>query len=345
MKCHRVITLLQSLGRAFLLTCPAVLLAWVIFLNPFEHEADFAMSDFYTRTANRMIQPKLHPEIVILAVDGLSRDEIADVTAKADFLGANIIGLDVFMNTAMPYDEDVLDALGSCGNLVLPSSLTGADKGSIFTSLPNARYGYVNLDSVREGGVVRSYTLSRNGVKSFASVIAEEDYPQSGLIRYEGIEFEILYPDDLRDNAVQGKTVLVGNLNDFSDCHQTPIGVLPGVLVHAYTARTIMDGCTPRPMATWLIILITLLTGTLILWQHTLIGGDLANLCSRIVQVLLLYVLYILGAALYTKWGWYADFSAPILLAAAVLLLYDVIHGTKELVTLLRNKKQNHKRA
>lgn len=334
--------ILQTLVRALLGTIPAFLLAWLLLLNPFEHEADFALSDFYIRTANRTSPSLLHPNIVVVGVDGLNRMEIAHVTSLIDALGARVVALDVFMNDSSPYDTEVLASLEVCDHLVLPISLTGADSASIFPSLTNARYGYVNLDSAREGGTVRSFTLLRDGMHSFASILAGKNEPVTGLIRFDGVEFDILSPDEINGDAVRGKTVLVGNINDFSDGHMTPVGILPGVLVHAYTARTIMDGCTPRTWSTWIIILIAFLTGTLILWQHTLVSlkdGDLGNLCSRVVQICLLLLLYLVGSSLFIRQGVYADFSLPIVLAAAVLLLYDIVHGVLSLKKIW--KKQN----
>lgn len=334
--------ILVSFCKALLWTLPAVLLALLLFLNPFEHEADFAFSDFYIRTAGRMHKPKLHSDIVIVRADSLGRQEIADVTALADLLGAKTVGLDVFMNGETSLDDEVLATLSSCDHLVLPSSLTGADKASIFSSLPGAAYGYVNLDSRYEDGTIRSFTLFRNGVSSFASVLTGVNTPCSGIIRYDGVEFDVLSPNELTREAVLGKIVLVGNLNDHSDCHLTPIGVLPGVLIHAYTTRTLVDGCTPRGIPIWLIVALSLLTGAVILWLHTLIGGDLANLCSRIGQLVLLFVLYLVGTSLFVSHNLYADFSLPMLMVAAVLLMYDILHGVVELVQRWRKRKQDN---
>lgn len=333
--------ILQTLVRALLGAIPAFFLAWLILLNPFEHEADFALSDFYIRTADRALPSSLHPDIVIVGVDGLNRMEIAHVTSLIDALGAKVVALDVFMNDTSPYDADVLASLEICDHLVLPISLTGADTSSIFSSLTNARYGYVNLDSAREGGTVRSFTLLRDGMQSFASILAGKNEPVTGLIRFDGVEFDILSPDEINGDAVRGKTVLVGNINDFSDGHTTPVGILPGVLIHAYTARTIMDGCTPRPWSTWIIFLIAFLTGTLILWQHALVSlkdGDIGNLCSRIVQIGLLFLFYLIGSSLFVRQGVYADFSLPIILSAAVLLLYDIVHGILSLKNLWKKR-------
>lgn len=334
---------MKSLIKAFIRTCVAIPLMLLLVLNPFEHEADVAMSDFYIRTARRMSLPQVHPDILLLGVDSLSRVEIAEVTELVDFLGAKVVALDVFMNNRSPYDGETLSALASCENLVLPSSLTGADKGSIFTSIPGARYGYVNFDSVKEGGVVRQYTPSRDGKQSFADVICHNEKEQGGLIRYDGVEFDVITPDEISAEKVAGKTILIGNFNDFSDCHQTPIGVLPGVLVHAYTVRTIMDGCQPRPLPLWVQLLFTLVIGTVVLWAHAVISakdGDLGNLCSRIGQIILLVVLYFIGAALFVRNGIYADLSLPMLLVAAVLLFYDIIMGAKAVWRLIKEHKK-----
>lgn len=321
---------------ALAITAVAVPLMWLLVLNPFEHNADFALSDFYTRTAMRMHPARLDTNIVIISVDGLSRLELARTVENADFLGAASVGLDVFMNGSTPDDAEVLAALSSCERLVLPSSLTEEFPNSLFTHVRGTSSGYVNLESAKDGGIVRSYSRERSGIRPFAAAVCGKEGP-GGLIRFDGAEFDVLTPDDINASRIEGKIVLVGNLNDFSDCHQTPSGTMSGVMIHAYIARTILNGCTPKELPGALLFIIAFIVVFLLVWVHILVSSKikgLSNFTVRIGQFILLLALYAAGAGLFEKWGVYADFSLTILLVSSAMVVYDLVYGIIALVTI-----------
>ncbi|MCR5071054.1 MAG: CHASE2 domain-containing protein [Bacteroidales bacterium] len=321
------------------ITVVAVPLMWVLVLNPFEHEADFALSDFYTRTAQRMHPVRLDSNIVVIGVDSLSRLEIAQAAEMADFLGAAAVGLDVFMNGSTPDDAEVLAALASCDHLVLPSSLTEKLPDSIFPALADTPCGYVNLESSVDGGIVRSYGTERNGFQGFAAAVCGQSGP-GGIIRYDGVDFDVLKPDEMSEAGIEGRFVFIGNINDFSDCHPTPVGTMPGVMIHAYTARTILDGCTPKPLSKALQFAIAFVIVFLLIWLHSCVSAkisDLANFTIRIGQLILLLVLYIVGAGQFANHGIYADFSLTLLLVASAMVVYDLVYGIIALVRKKRN--------
>ena len=332
---------MKRLFLALAITAIAVPLMWLLVLNPFEHKADFALSDFYIRTAVRMRPARLDPHIVVVSVDGLSRLEIAETAEKADLLGAASIGLDVFMNGSTPDDEEVLASLSSCEHLVLPASLTEAFPNSLFHALPDAVSGYVNLETSVDGGVVRTYGGAYSGVQSFASLVCGQE-GSGGIIRFDGVDFEVLTPDELNADNMEGKVVFLGNLNDFSDCHSTPVGTLSGVIIHAYIARTILDGCTPKPLPSALLFALSFLIVFLFVWLHATVSSgikDLSNFTIRIGQLVLLLILYIAGAGLFARHGIYADFSLTLLLVASAMLVYDLIYGIIALVAHKKTKK------
>ncbi len=310
-----------------LLAIPAV---YFLILNPFENTADFAMSDFYIRTANRTRPTTLCKDIAILAVDNLSRKEIANLAEITDSYGAKAVALDVFMNWETDDDYNVINALTSCQNLILPSSLTDEMTSPVFKEIENAKYGYTNLECNWEGAKIRTFSTEISCVKSFAAAACNAKENVNGIIRYDCKDFEILHAEDLYPEAVRGKIVFIGNINDFSDCHPTPIGVLPGVIIHAFIARTIIDSNTPTPISRLLDYLIAIIIVYLFALLHSFnnaLDGDFANFLSRCIQFFLLYVLYISGAILFVNHNIYSDLSLIILLVAAMLWVYDMLFG------------------
>ena len=330
--------------KALATTILAIPAVYLLILNPFEKTSDFAMSDFYIRTANRTRPTTLCKDIVILSVDNLSRKEIATIAQLADSNGAKSVALDVFMKWKTEDDYYVINALSSCHNLILPSSLTDEMSSPVFNEITNAQYGYTNLECNWEGAKIRTFSSKTSSLQSFAAAACDSKGDTNGIIRYDCKDFEILYPEDICAESVQGKIVFIGNLNDFSDCHPTPIGVLPGVLIHAFIARTILDSNSPKPISKtidYLIAIIIVFSFALLHSFNNAIDGDFANFLSRCIQFFLLYVLYMSGAILFINHNIYSDLSLIIILVAAMLWAYDMLFG---IISTPKALKKIHKR-
>lgn len=322
---------------ALFITTLAVPAMYLLVLNPFENKADFSMSDFYIRTANRTKATTISNDIVILAVDNLSRLEIAQVAEKADFFGAKSVAIDVFMNWETENDNEVIKSLSSCDNLILPSSLTDSVFSPVYEKIQNAKYGYTNLECKWEGAKIRTFSTETSNITSFAAAACNNKNPTKGIIRYDCKDFDIISPENINPQTVQGKIVFIGNLNDFSDCHPTPIGVFPGVMIHAFIARTIIESNSPKPLPKVWDILLSLIIVFLIAFIHSIfnkIDSDLANFVSRILQPILLFFFYFTGSVLFIKYNIYANLSLLTLLIAAMLFVFDIAFGIMSLPKL-----------
>lgn len=333
--------------KALIISCLAVPTMQLFILNPFEQAADFSMSDFYIRTANKMRLSTISNQVVIIPVDNLSRLEIAQIAEKADYFGAKTIALDVFMNWHTDVDKETVDALSACDNLILPSSLTENFISPVFNEIKNAQYGYTNLECNWDGAKIRSFSSKKEESISFAAAACGIYDSKQGIIRYDCKEFEIIYPEELSNTNVQGKILFIGNLNDFSDCHPTPVGVLPGVMIHAYIARTIIENCAPKTMSKVLGYILTFMIVVLLFMMHAhnnTINGDFANFIMRIVQFVTTIFLYLVGAILFVKFNIYADVSLVILLISAMLLVFDIFYGCFSIANILRNRFEKRKR-
>ena len=332
---------------ALIITTLAVPVMHLLVINPFENKADFSMSDFYIRTANRTKATTISNDIVILAVDNLSRLEIAQVAEKADFFGAKSVALDVFMNWETENDNEVIISLSSCDNLILPSSLTDRVNSPVYEKIQNAKYGYTNLECKWEGAKIRTFSTETSNIISFAAAACNNKNPTKGIIRYDCRDFDVINPENINPQTVQGKIVFIGNLNDFSDCHPTPIGVFPGVMIHAFIARTIIESNSPRPLPKVLDIILSLIIVFLIAFIHSFfnkIDGDLANFVLRILQLILLFIFYFTGSLLFIKYNIYANLSLLTLLIAAMLLVFDFAFGINYLLQLCNANKNSQKK-
>ena len=342
---------LKYLLTALAITLLAFPLTWLLILNPFEREADFALSDFYTRAAARKAQTRLSPDVAVVGVDGLSRLEIARVVEYIDWCEPAAMALDVFMNYPSAADNEVREALSGCGALVLPCNLAEPAQGPLFSQLTPAATGYVNLETAQLGEIVRRFSTGTNGTDSFAAAALKcagrEVTAARGkaLISFQGREFDVVEAGELSSMAqsLKGKIVLVGNLNDASDCHPTPVGEMAGVLIHAHIVQTLLDGSAPREAGGFWKVLCALFVCLLLMWAHvgiSTVSSDIANLTLRITQLIMMYLIYLLGSEFFIRAGIYIDFSLTILLVAAASVAYDICFGLVALLPRLKPAKR-----
>ena len=342
---------LKYLLTALAITLLAFPLTWLLILNPFEREADFALSDFYTRAAARKAQTVVSNDVAVVGVDGLSRLEIARVVDFVDWCEPAAVALDVFMNYPSPTDDEVREALSGCATLVLPCNLAEPDKGPVFGQLTPAATGFVNLETTQLGEIVRRFRTAANGTDSFAAAAIRcagrevKDIPAKALVSFQGREFDVIEADELSALAqgLKGKIVLVGNLNDASDCHPTPVGEMAGVLIHAHIIQTLLDGSAPRDAGPFWKFLCAFCICLLLMWAHvsiSAVSSDIANLTLRVTQLIMMYLIYLLGSEFFIHAGIYIDFSLTILLVAAASVAFDICFGLVALLPMLKHAKR-----
>lgn len=344
---------MKKLFVAIGLVCVAIPLSYLLILNPFEHEADFSLSDFYTRASIRRSPTLISQDIVIVKADSLSRLGIARLAQQVDSCGSAVTVLDIMMNYPSSDDSLVVEALSGCSNLVIPYDIYSDTYGPIYSFIPNTSKGYANLESAGPENVVRKFSLE-NGL--FASLDGAAlklykpnlSYPKNGLIRYEVYEFEEFSPAEIVEfgDELKGKIVLIGCVNDFTDCHPTPIGMGPGVLIHARILQTVLSENTPRKASTFLVFIVSILLSIALMWIHIAYSsnnGDLGNFMLRINQIVLLYFIYLIGTILWHKSNYYFDLSLAITLVASASIVYDLIYGVLALIKWGKNNRLDGK--
>lgn len=340
MKLNAVIkSILLALG----ITCLAVPTTLVFLWNPFEHEADFALSDFYTRAAQKQAQMRLSQEVVIVSVDHLSRREIVETASKVVENGASVVALDVFMNTEAEGDEALAATLCKIPSLVAPTALSEDFPYSVFDFVPSASQGYVELSTPSSDKTIRYFLAQNQEQYSFAATAVQryngKELPLGEkLISFAGMEFEELTPEDLEvaPERVKGKIAILGNVNEKTDSHPTPVGLLSGVYIHAFIAQTILDGSAPHQASDVIPYLLAFILCFLLVLMHNYLNNrrgksDLANLVLRVAQFVLLLGIYYVGAWMFIRRNLYVDFSVVMLLVASASLVFDFIFGLREL--------------
>ena len=337
--------------------------------KPSVQGSDFKISDIYNNVANSRSVRTLSDDVVIIALDGCGRNDIAQLIPIVDSLKPAAIGLDVLFYWEYDGDDYLINALDNCHNLVLPVEVDDqADslKGSYFyNDLKQAHFGAINLDSFSIDQSVRTFWpllhYGGNSINSFSTEVVSLANPKkfkeliarekdSETIAYLSIEFPVLHfrefmsaPSAFKDD-IAGKTVLMGDLNDGSDYHVTPVDVgTPGVKIHAYIIDTILNSKYITSTPVWLSWVIAFLICFIFVAVSFFIGdvsSNLGNLVIRALQVLCLYLFFALGCKAFISHLHYIDFAPTLLMIGLGLFSYDLWMGMIALYELVFKKKK-----
>lgn len=93
---------------------------------------------------------------------------------------------------------------------------------------------YRNKYNTKEGEL---YSLTASMVKDIIDANDSEEH----IIAFKSVDFNYMQYDSLVQSSIYDRFVLIGRRDKRQDIHKTPLGVLPGIIVHAQTLETILD--------------------------------------------------------------------------------------------------------
>lgn len=332
-------------------------LSSVSFLSPMEKAGDFTVSDFYQLVADGRNVHTLEHRVVVVSIDGHSRDGITATLEAVNFCKPRAVGVDLFFNYPQPGDSLLLQALRETPGLVLPCIISAdgsTDRPYLYDQFPDSLFGAVNLDIGTAQGTVRSFrpfyrTHEGGAVPNFVSLLAQrtshaaynrlcERLLSQETIYYPNTDFNIVSADEVLQNAslIEGKTVLIGTIADPQDTHSTSIRVsMPGVLIHAHALATILQGTYVNRPPEWVGWLVAFTLCTLIVALNSwLVRKEVGALIVRILQFILLYAIAWTGCQLFTSYRIDIDFTRPLLMVSLGLVAVDVWMGVTSLIQM-----------
>lgn len=307
---------------------------------------DFEFSDLYASVADSRPVTHLSKDVCVVGIDGLDRNGIADVIRAVDFLGAKTIGLDLFFlwpDAGGDAIEGVLMELGD--KVVLPRDIHGT-ASYFYGSLPNPRFGTINLVASSAHQVVRRYRPTG----SMASVLAESSGPvlegEATLVPFHSVVIDTLSAGSVIDKdglplmeaeaLISDRIVLIGTLHDPGDCHLTPVDAeMPGVLIHAIMADSFLSGRTIKEAGKNLMTVIAIIYAwffALLLLIAKYNWDNAGNLAIRIFQIVGIIIMFRIGCHYYMADQLYIDFSEAFLMTVFASLAFDVTYGIYALV-------------
>ena len=328
----------------------------VSFFSPMEKASDFRFSDFYTIVADDRAVSTLDEDIVLVPVDGYTRREMARVIDDIDFCEPAAVGLDIaFAPPSDPEDDPLADALAACDKLIMPVRIDHADDGAHLRHMsyyddvvkPKGGFAAVNIQGdIGERTTVRNFTRSfktdKGEVPAMATALVGLAKPEaveklaerSGkeeYIKFASRQFDIVEPDEIIDNPdnIKGKIVLIGKMQNAGDLHVTPLdNFMPGILIHAHTAATIISGDYIRTLTRFESYAVASIVCFIIVWLNMwLINSPVGPLVVRVVQVLLLYLMIVGGTMAYVYHSIDLNFSFAIMAATLGVAACDVYIG------------------
>lgn len=326
-------------------------------------DESFSYSDFYVRTASHGVA-RMSRDIVLVDIGDLSRAGMAALLDSLSRMEPKAVALDVFFRFPGQEGDDLLtDAVCRMEGLVLPRDVNRPGLVSFFQDeVPNARIGAVNLSAGTARDVIRNYRPAFDTpdgpLESFGLAVAAQVRPDlaeqvlqrgdtSGFIRFDGMEFpmfdagEILSGDASVAETVRGRAVFVGDLNDPQDRHLTPADPeMPGLLVHAKIAQTVLSGKPVKELPRWAVVLIAVLVCSFWVWLLQVIRdrkwGPASSLLVRLSQFLLMYLFFVIGYREYAGAGYLVDFSLPMMMLGLGSLANDLVFGSYDLYVKVR---------
>lgn len=334
--------------------------------TPKERSGDYEMADFYQSIAQDMVDTKMSNHIVIVSVDDFRADDIIRSLSIISDYHPKAIGLDVLFTESKKVDTLFMKTVANTPNLVFATEIKqDVDNTSCFhvnekyfhEPLENIRYGYANLVANTNRDVVRYFrpfvfeNNQHDTLISFPAALAKMIYPNSynQLIKKqtdferisfvnekEHLEFDTLNLNDVLsrkvpEELIRGKVVFIGMLHNSKDTYLTSMrGSMSGVMIHAYVLQMIINGdyiYNTNKMFNWLFALVASFLLIFICMLAKKYMPNLGNLLIRVIQFILIVLIFSIGAWVYTKAHKYIDFYMTEIIIGLSVVAFDIWFG------------------
>lgn len=312
--------------------------------------------DLYTlSTDNANLKSK--SDVVLMPIDGCSRQDITNILQALQSLPVTAIGVDVTFPYPDSEDETLLDAIMADPRIVMASRENGsyfeqelAENGVLF--------GSIQLDINTRYDIVRTFTPALVGIDdtfpSLEAQLAQLVQPNAyalfpldepSYIAYAQVLFDTLPAlallsensnmDDIA-HLLNGKVVLLGDLETVQDTYRTPLQPdMPGVVIHAYILNTILHHRLINELPTWVSWLLACIIAFGFAWGLIFIKwqfGDAEGLVLRIVQIFLALIVAMIGVLLFNLNDYYFNVE-PVFFALAIqAVTLDIWMGIMKLI-------------
>lgn len=266
------------------------------FINPVKRAIeDFSLSDlYYAVDWNTPETPQKSDYITLIDITKMTnRAEIAQMLDKVKLCEPAVIGVDIIFE-GCGHDsvaDKMLDSVATnMPNTVFASKLVNYDEANNnFDDMVKPYFvndstciAYVNTVSEAYSTCLRSLSIERKckgkPAKSFTATVAEKfakgllpnNSKLNYFINFRHLDFITIAGDSIQENSdkLKGRIVLIGTLSKEEDSHFTPLGMMPGLKVQAYSVQTLIDHRNIATLNTvWYFFVVAILTYITVVWQ------------------------------------------------------------------------------
>lgn len=343
----------RRLIKACAISVLAFALSWIMiydftslsYFAPMEKASDFISSDFYTLVAQSQSVKKFDDKIVVVSVDGLSRKGMAETFEAIGEGLPDVVAIDImFEERGDDSDSELVESMSQLPKIIYPVAIMYDGSGtesSLYGYLDNAMPGVMNLDVNSQRNIVRTFkpVFNDDGIlKESLSFSAVKNYKESPKdikktdesldVDFTSTEFDCYSADEVIENPelVKDKLVFVGELQNITDVHSTPLDeYVPGIMIHAYSASTLLNGNYIRHVPDWLVWIASMILSVMFVYAQLSVGDTKpGNMLIRWMQAGILLVLIFVGSVLYLDNRISFDLSLPLLMITLGLLACDL---------------------
>lgn len=300
---------------------------------PEGRESDFRLTDLYALVGNASTERHLDTEVVVVGLDNLSRDEIADALELIGAADPRAVGLDVIFSHPEANDSRLVEVLRELGTKLVAPTTSTISSYPVYDSIPGLVTGSVELPVATNRATVRDYYAKGSFPARLAETFTGSQTRQgSGAdvvpIYWGATEFRTLDPSELEDNLdlLEGKAVIAGMLGDYPDMHPTPVDDnMPGTLIHAHALSNILSGNHLTVPPKWVEYLVGIVMGWSVIFFYLWASRTpLGNFMMRTLQILLLALIVASGMWMYFRYNICFDFAWPLMLVGVSIIAGDV---------------------
>ena len=308
---------------------------------------DFEMSDFYNQVANNRPIRTLNTDIVIIGIDNCSRLDVANLVKTINYTQPKAIGLDVFFSYQSADDSLITATFNQTPNLVLAYDAFQETNTAFAPSLTQVHWGSINLIAKQALGTIRQFKPAFNdSLYAFSAKLAQltdslafhhllERNNELETICYPSQEFEVINGTDILNGSIDlftldeilyNKIVLIGDIHNPFDQHQTPISHnTPGIIINAYILATILNQSyiesTPTYLNWIIAFAISLLLSLMIVsFQGSNLLKSYTTFAIRIFQLVLIALFLYIGCFVFARSHLYCNFAPSLLMVALGVL-------------------------
>ncbi len=224
---------------------------------------------------------------------------------------------------------------------------------SFYQSVKGISEGYSNLMQDGDNKPISQYSLRQMAVDSTVvysfpaqmviDYLDESDFADNTpIIRFEPTDFPCMSHNQLDADSIRDRFVLVGDMRAQSDSHNTPLGFMQGLEIHAYTMQTMLEHNPIRHTNVLLLFVIAIIIGFLytlfVVFVDKKLAVDPTNMMKFILQqglltmgvtyvlnLILEYIAYVSFTVFETNFGLHAMLPSIIKLIAFTKVVYCIV--------------------